>query len=81
MSFNLDAFRKTIDDSYEIDMDNLTESLIDHTEKFYPVSPNVQNAICLAAKESYLAALKTLEQAVISAMNVSDSSDRSQEEN
>lgn len=65
MQFNPDTFQETIDEFYEEDMNKMCDNIISYAADFCPVSPNIESALTLVAKESYLAALKTIERAIM----------------
>ncbi len=65
MQFNPDTFQETIDELWEENMNKMCDNIISYSTDFCPVPPNVESALLIAAKESYLAALKTIEHAVI----------------
>ncbi|MFV0362256.1 MAG: hypothetical protein ACK5LL_04085 [Suipraeoptans sp.] len=72
MKFNKDIFQQHIGNSYESDMIDILNAIDSCAEERCNVSPDTLELVHVAAKESYLAALKTIEDALISSCETSD---------
>ena len=68
MQFNPDTFQEHINEFYEEDMNTMCDNITSYSANFCPVSPNIESALTLVAQESYLAALKTIERAVMASL-------------
>lgn len=68
MQLNRDIFEETLNKYWEEDMSGMCDNILSYSSKFCPVSPQMETALTLAAKESYLTALKTIERAVIASL-------------
>lgn len=65
MQFDPNTFQENIGELCEEDMNAMCDNIISYSADFCPVSPNIESALILVAKESYYAALKTIERAVM----------------
>ncbi len=64
MFFNLDSFQNYIGENWEIDLMDMTNNIFRNAPD---LSPDIEAMLNLTSKEAYLAALKTIENAIVAA--------------
>lgn len=80
MKFNKDSFQQAIEESWENNLIDILNKIDCCNQERCPASPYILELLHVTATEAYLAAVKTIEDALISSIEDCDLSDTYLEE-